>query len=158
MRVSHPASKPDSDFLDEPQISGHFTMWKVELPMKLRMPSGLRRDGHGQKLWKAVTDEFDLENEPHKVALLTQACRVADRIHQLETASTKEPLTVLGSAQQKVIHPLISEVRFQRGLLAQLLGRLGLPDTDEAIAERAERLSATRRKAGSRAHLNVVSR
>lgn len=126
--------------------------------MKLRMPSGLRRDSHGQKLWRTVTEEFDLENEPHKVALLTQACRVADRVHQLETAAAKEPLTAKGSTGQLVIHPLIAEVRYQRGLLAQLLGRLGLPDTDEAIAERAERLSATRRKAGSRAHLNVVSR
>ncbi|GAB3228761.1 hypothetical protein [Mycolicibacterium hippocampi] len=122
------------------------------------MPSGLRRDGHGQKLWRTVTDEFDLENEPHKVALLTQACRVADRIHQLETAAAKEPLTVLGSAQQKVIHPLISEVRFQRGLLAQLLGRLGLPDTDEAIADKAEKLLQTRRRATKSARLRVVNR
>ncbi|WP_264063553.1 hypothetical protein [Mycolicibacterium hippocampi] len=126
--------------------------------MRLRMPSGLRRDGHGQKLWRTVTDEFDLENEPHKVALLTQACRVADRIHQLETAAAKEPLTVLGSAQQKVIHPLISEVRFQRGLLAQLLGRLGLPDTDEAIADKAEKLLQTRRRATKSARLRVVNR
>jgi hypothetical protein len=44
----------------------------------------------------------------------------------------------------------------QRGLLAQLLGRLGLPDTGEAIAEKSEKRSQTRRKAAKSARLKVV--
>jgi hypothetical protein len=52
------------------------------------------------------------------------ACRVSDLIAELERAAAKEPLTVRGSAGQKVIQPLISEIRFQRGLLARLLARL----------------------------------
>jgi hypothetical protein len=68
-----------------------------------------------------VIVEFELDDEPHKVEILTHACRVTDTIVELEKAAKKEPLTVRGSAGQKVIQPLISEIRFQRGLLAQLL-------------------------------------
>ena len=38
-----------------------------------------------------------------------------------------QPFTVLGSAGQVTIHPLIAEVRSQQGLLASLLKALGLP-------------------------------
>lgn len=41
-------------------------------------------------------------------------------------------------------------------LVASLLGRLGLPDTDEAIAEKAKKLSQTRRRAAKSARLQVV--
>jgi hypothetical protein len=44
--------------------------------------------------------------------------------------------------------PEVGELRQYRNLLGQLLGRLGLPDTDEAIAEKAAKLSQTRRQAG----------
>lgn len=56
-----------------------------------------------------------------KLEILAHACRVSDTVAGLERAAAKEPLTVRGSAGQKVIQPLISEIRFQRGLLAQLL-------------------------------------
>ncbi|MCB0933293.1 MAG: hypothetical protein KDB71_15515 [Mycobacterium sp.] len=97
--------------------------------MTLRMPKGFGTAG--QKLWKTVLAEYELDYEPHKVEILTHACRVSDAIAELERAARSEPLTVRGSAGQKVIHPLVSEVRFQRGLLSQLLARLnfeGAPD------------------------------
>ena len=43
------------------------------------------------------------------------ACRVSDAIAALERAAAKEPLTVRGSAGQKVIQPLISEIRSSVG-------------------------------------------
>lgn len=86
------------------------------------MPKGLGYQG--QKLWKSIVEEFDIEAEPHKLRLLYDAAKVADTIATLEKGTAGEPLTVRGSAQQRVIHPLISEVRFQRGLLSQLLARL----------------------------------
>ncbi|MDV6246875.1 hypothetical protein [Rhodococcus opacus] len=122
---------------------------------KPRMPRGL--GSAGQKLWRTTLDEFELEAEPHKLEILTQACRVTDKIAELESAQKGQPLTVLGSARQLTIHPLIAEVRFQRGLLAQLLGKLGLPESEEVEAQKAENLTATRRKAATkRANFTVV--
>ncbi|WP_197504666.1 hypothetical protein [Mycobacterium sp. 852002-51163_SCH5372311] len=62
--------------------------------------------------------------------VLTQACRVADIIAEPDEHAAEAPLTVKGSQGQPVIQPTLSEARFQRALLAQLLGRLGLPDND----------------------------
>lgn len=101
-------------------------------------------------------DGFDLEAEPHKVEILSHACRVTDRIAELESAQRSEPLTVLGSARQLTIHPLIAEARFQRGLLAQLLSKLGLPDTDEQIEAKREAVSAVRGDAAKVAKFQVV--
>ena len=117
-------------------------------------PRGLKTAG--SRLWETVNAEFDMDAEPAKIEILSQACRVSDTIAQLERAAVREPLIVLGSARQQTINPLISETRFQRGLLAQLLGRLGLPDTDEEAALKAAKLSATRRTAAKSARLKVV--
>ena len=97
--------------------------------MTTRRPNGLGH--HGQKLWSSVMAEFDLDAEPAKLRILQDACGVADQIAALERAMNGEPLTVRGSAGQKTIHPLISEVRFQRALLAQLLARLNFADAEE---------------------------
>lgn len=93
-----------------------------------RMPAGFK--AVGKRLWESVNAEFVFNNDPDKVELLVQACRVTEKIAELDRASNTEPLVVKSSAGQKVINPLISEVRFQRGLLAQLLGKLNLPGTD----------------------------
>ena len=110
----------------------------------MRSPAGLATAG--KKLWRSVTAVFDFDAEPGKVQILTQACRVADVVAELDEAADEAPLTVKGSMGQQVISPFIAEARAQRALLAQLLGRLGLPDTDEAIAEKTEKLSRTRRR------------
>lgn len=121
---------------------------------KPRKPRGLK--AAGTRLWETVNATFDLSEEPHKVQILTEAAKVADVVAVLDRAAANGPLTVRGSAGQQVISPTLAEARFQRGLLAQLLGRLGLPDTDEAQAEKAERLSQTRRRAAQSARLKVV--
>jgi hypothetical protein len=90
--------------------------------MTARMPKGLGYQG--RKLWRSVADEFDLDAEPHKLRILFDACKTADLIDQLEKGMAGQSLTVLGSARQLTIHPIISELRFARGLLAQLLARL----------------------------------
>jgi hypothetical protein len=110
----------------------------------MRVPAGL--DTAGKKLWRSVIDVFNFAEEPGKVQILTQACRVADIVAELDDAADEAPLTTKGSMGQQVISPFIAEARAQRALLAQLLGRLGLPDTDEALAEKSEKLSRTRRR------------
>lgn len=97
--------------------------------MRPRMPKGF--GPAGQKLWKTVLDEYELEYEPHKLEILAHSCRVSDTVAELDRASANEPLTVRGSAGQMVIHPLISEIRFQRALLAQLLARLNFTASEE---------------------------
>lgn len=107
----------------------------------MRTPAGLGTAGG--KLWRSTVEVFDFTDEPHKVQILTHACRVADVVAELDEA----PLTVKGSMGQQVISPFIAEARVQRALLAQLLGRLDLPDTDEESQAKAEKLSRTRRRA-----------
>jgi hypothetical protein len=96
----------------------------------MRSPAGLQSDG--KRLWRQITAEFDLENDPHKRHILAQACRVVDVIAELDDAGAEAPLTVKGSMQQPVISPFISEARAQRALLAQLLARLNFEGSDGA--------------------------
>jgi hypothetical protein len=60
---------------------------------------------------------------------------------------------VKGSAGQAVIQPTLAEARFQRSLLATLLGKLGLPENDEddeLAAQRGRRSAAGRKAAKAR--------
>ena len=59
------------------------------------------------------------------------ACKVSDRIAELEAGMAGQPLTVLGSARQLTIHPLIAEIRAQQAHKAALMRQLQLPDADE---------------------------
>jgi hypothetical protein len=87
----------------------------------MRKPAGLR--ARGKALWKKITGEFDLENEQDRLELLFQACKTADQIAELDEVAAA-PLTVRGSMGQPVMSPFIAEARVQRGLHAQLLGRM----------------------------------
>lgn len=111
----------------------------------MRAPAGLGEAG--RRLWRAMHETFDFDEEPHKVQILRQTCRVADVIAELDDAADEAPLTVKGSQGQQVISPFIAEARAQRSLMAQLLARLTLPDTDEEIEAKAEKLTRTRRRA-----------
>jgi hypothetical protein len=114
----------------------------------MRSPAGLGETG--KKLWRSIHEVFDFSEEPGKVHLLTQACRVADIIAELDDAADEAPLTVRGSQGQPVIGPFIAEARVQRALQAELLGRLGLPDNDEDADEAARRSKAGKTAAKAR--------
>lgn len=92
----------------------------------MRTPKGLQASG--KRLWRSITAEFDLENDPDKAEILAQACRVVDQIAELDEAAAEAPLTVRGSMGQPVISPFIAEARVQRALLAQLLARLNFEE------------------------------
>jgi hypothetical protein len=96
----------------------------------MRVLAGLRKPG--KALWRKITGEFDLENEPDRLELLFQACKTADQIAELDEAAAEAPLTVRGSMGQPVISPFIAEARVQRGLLAQLLARMNFAESGEA--------------------------
>jgi hypothetical protein len=111
----------------------------------MRVPAGL--DTAGAKLWRSIDKVFDFADEPGKVQILAQAARVADVIAELDEAADAAPLTVRGSMGQQVISPFIAEARAQRSLLAQLLARLDLPDTEDEAEAKARRLSTVRGRA-----------
>ena len=95
------------------------------------MPHGLGPEG--KKLWTGVIGEFNLAYEPHKVRILTDACKTVDVIKRMDDASAKAPLTVKGSMGQEVINPLIAQSQTARSQLAHLLGRLNFagPEDDD---------------------------
>lgn len=119
-----------------------------ETPPIPRAPRGL--DRAGKELWKSIHAVFDFTDEPSRVAILEQACRTRDEIARLEAAMDGQPYTVLGSAKQVQVHPLISEARFQRKALAELLSRLGLPDNSDPDDPHARRSAAGRVAARTR--------
>lgn len=90
--------------------------------MALRVPKGL--EYQGQKLWRSIVDEYDIDSDPDKQRILFDACKTADMLDELEKGMSGQPLTVKGSANQLVIHPLIAELRACRALLSNLLARL----------------------------------
>jgi hypothetical protein len=100
-------------------------------------PAGL--ESAGTAFWKSIHAEFGgLKEEPHKLAMLEQACKVLDVIAELEGQMDGEPLTVPGPGRQIVIHPLVDSARLQRVLFVGIIRALHLPEAvidDEVIAE-----------------------
>jgi len=102
----------------------------------------------GIQLWEDITEVFDFSDEPHRLAILHRACKVADTIHKLDEAAAEAPLMELGSMKQKVISPLIAESRAQTALLNQLISSLKLPaSTEEQLAEAEKRSQSARHAA-----------
>jgi hypothetical protein len=63
---------------------------------------------------------------------LEDACRLADRIDQMETtlAESETGLMVKGYQGQPVAHPLLGEIRQSRQLRAQTLARIRVTAPD----------------------------
>ena len=101
----------------------------------------------GARLVESITSEFDFSNEPAKLAVLHRAGRTADTIAALEAEAATQSLTAKGSMNQVVINPLIAEARAQTSLLDKLLKSLGLPESDEETAARAEQRRRQAKKA-----------
>lgn len=89
-----------------------------------KVPSGLQIAG--RRLWKRACGLYQFRVD--ELAVLEGACRTADLIVSIESGLVGKPLTVAGSKGQDRVHPLIPELRAQRGLLAQMLRQLELPD------------------------------
>ena len=56
-------------------------------------PPGLGPDGRA--LWTAILTRYWMDDEAHKLSTLANACKVSDRIAELEAGMAGQPLTVL---------------------------------------------------------------
>uniref|UniRef100_A0AB39U242 Terminase n=1 Tax=Mycolicibacterium phage Alyssa1 TaxID=3240801 RepID=A0AB39U242_9CAUD len=111
-------------------------------------PAGLNTAGTA--FWKSIHGEFVLREEPHKLAMLEQACKVLDVIAELEDQMQGQPMTVPGPGRQIIIHPLVDNARHQRGLFVSIIRALGLPEAvadDEAAAEAQKAAEARSQRA-----------
>lgn len=96
--------------------------------MFMAAPRGLK--AAGKKLWDASTKEFEWAD--HELALLEEACRVRDRIVELDAAVTEDGL-MLASSQGSRVHPAVAESRQQRLALARLLATLQISGLDDDL-------------------------
>lgn len=90
----------------------------------------------GLELWTTVLEANDLR--PDELRMLEDACREADVIESLD-AERRRPgfkLYATGSMGQRVIDPVISELRQHSSTLAMLLTKLKLTEgeTDSEIS------------------------
>jgi hypothetical protein len=94
-----------------------------------RAPAGAKTAGRA--LWRAVLAAYELEE--HELALLRQACRVADACDDLQVLVDAEGPVVAGRA-----HPALVELRQQRIVLARLIVALRVPLGEDEAAERSQ--------------------
>ncbi len=99
-----------------------------------KAPAGSR--AAGRRLWASVLSEYELEE--HESALLVEAVRTVDLLHELEEVVRVEG-AIVESPQGRKANPAAVEARQQRIALTRLLASLRLPAGDEGD------LSATRR-------------
>lgn len=90
----------------------------------IKVPVGLK--AKGRKLWTDMTSKYEFRLD--ELAILEDTCREMDLITAMEREMRTQPLTVKGSMGQLVPHPLVSELRQHRTVVARLLGGLKLPD------------------------------
>ncbi len=98
----------------------------------VRCPPGLGKSGRA--LWRKVNAEFGLA--AHESAILTQVCRIVDRLDAIEAELSGAALTVAGSTGQPRAHPLLAEWRMQARVLESLSRALSIPLPGEDVGRR----------------------
>ncbi|WP_156802511.1 hypothetical protein [Corynebacterium lubricantis] len=129
-------------------------------------PAYLR--SRGKRLWDELTSQFELT--PQLRELVTEACRLADRLERMAAAlSANSTLWFeLGEPEeskdgdvqvQVVVNNMLSEARQTQAALATLLNKIGVIEKatarsggesvmDQLARKREERLEAARKQAG----------
>lgn len=91
----------------------------------------------GQGLWDSIAVPYDLR--PDELRVLAEAAREQDLIQLMVSVLAESDLMVKGSMGQPTVHPLVSEVRQHRTVLASLLRSLKLPDDAGAAVVNQQR-------------------
>ena len=106
-------------------------------------------------MWRRIVADFDLDVA--ELQVLEEACRVADTCDALAAVLERDGVTVARSKGQVRHHPALTELRGQRGQLAQLLAQLHLPgEILETAASTRARRAVRSRWDRRRAHLRAV--
>ncbi|MGZ9829875.1 hypothetical protein ACXYTP_23460 [Tsukamurella ocularis] len=101
--------------------------------MNVSVPSWL--GAGGKKLYREISTKYELR--PDELAVLEDACAERDLINSLRLAMKGQPKLVTGSQGQKVINPMISELRQHRATFSSLLKQLKLPDAADTPEARS---------------------
>lgn len=98
---------------------------------KPAVPDGM--GAGGKAVWLKIVGTYDLRAD--ELVTLEDACRITDMIAALDKAWADDdrPMTTAGSMGQRVIHPLIGEIRTQRMARNALWRQLKLPDAGEDV-------------------------
>jgi hypothetical protein len=99
----------------------------------------------GQRLWESVVADYELS--AHEEAILTQACRAADKLEAIDAALRDAPM-VVDTRNGPAAHPLLNEQRQQALLLARMVAALQLPAGEEGPAGVQRGSRRTHRPAG----------
>lgn len=91
---------------------------------KIRTPEVL--GAAGARLWEETLATYEMAE--HELAILQEACYTLDLVQTMRRRVKKDGVVSSGSMGQDVVHPLIGEMRQQRGLFSQLMNGLKLPD------------------------------
>ena len=110
-----------------------------------RPPSDLTRAGRGRRLWRAITQELEL-NE-HELGLLHEAARCLDTLDQLDSLTRRSGVLL----PDLRLAPWIVETRQQQLVLARLLACLRLPDDLAEPEARPQRRGGARGPYGLKA-------
>jgi hypothetical protein len=89
----------------------------------------------GAQLWRQTSDGLVLDAV--ELGQLEQACRLQDRVTDLEVLVDDDGLQVAGSMGQTRLHPAVVEIRQAREAIGRLLARIRVPDSDEGSASRS---------------------
>lgn len=87
----------------------------------------------GSALYDSLTSNMGFES--HEAALLVEACRIQDRLDELDAVVRTDGVTVTGHGTVKA-HPALIEARQQGIALARILTALRIPDEDGHQAQR----------------------
>ena len=111
----------------------------------------------GKKLWRQVARavaQDDLELDAREQRWLLSACKLTDRLADLDAAMEGADLVVPGYNSQPVAHPLLTEIRQHHLLISQTLARLKIDVPEDAgllgaVGVNKQRGAANRRWRGS---------
>jgi hypothetical protein len=88
----------------------------------------------GSKLWGAVAGGREL-SAAHR-ALLLNACRIADRLDEIDEEIPRAGLTVVNHQGTECVNPLIPEQRQQLSQLSAVLTRMGFKELPKDAPKR----------------------
>ena len=108
-----------------------------------RPPEGL--GATGRALWRDTVAGYTFTTT--ELALLRELCRATDNATRLTTHAKGVSVTVKGSRNQPIVHPVFAEIRATQETIARLSRALNLPD---------DRRNQGKRRIKSQARINAI--